>query len=174
MWAHPGKKLLFMGGEFAQWREWNETESLDWHLIENPLHAGVQRMVRDLNSIYDSHSALWEVDSDPAGFQWIDADNAPENIVSFIRRSPTTKQELVCVGNFSAIPREGHRLGLPRSGTYSLIMNSDAAVYAGTAEVPATLVAEEQPHHGQQYSAEVMLPPLSTLWFEAPQLEVSE
>jgi 1,4-alpha-glucan branching enzyme len=174
MWAHPGKKLLFMGGEFAQWREWNETESLDWHLIENPLHAGMQRMVRDLNSIYDSHSALWEVDSDPAGFQWIDADNAPENIVSFIRRSPTTKQELVCVGNFSAIHREGHRLGLPRSGTYSLIMNSDAAVYAGTAEVPATLVAEEQPHHGQQYSAEVMLPPLSTLWFEAPQLEVSE
>jgi 1,4-alpha-glucan branching enzyme len=169
MWAHPGKKLLFMGGEFAQWREWNDTESLDWHLIEDPLHAGVQRLLRDLNRIYETNAALWEVDSDPAGFQWIDADNAPENIVSFIRRSPETKKELVCVGNFSPVLRSEHRLGLPRPGKYKLVMNSDAEVYAGGGtEVAQTVVAEEIPHHGQNYSAEITLPPLATLWFEAP------
>jgi 1,4-alpha-glucan branching enzyme len=168
MWAHPGKKLLFMGGEFAQWREWNDTESLDWHLIQDPFHAGVQRLLRDLNRTYDSNPALWEVDSDPTGFQWIDADNSSENIVSFIRRSPETKKELVCVGNFSPVLRAGHRLGLPRSGEYKLVLNSDAEIYAGAGtEVAQAIVAEEKPHHGQNYSAEVTLPPLATLWFEA-------
>jgi 1,4-alpha-glucan branching enzyme len=168
MWAHPGKKLLFMGGEFAQWREWNDTESLDWHLIQDPFHAGVQRLLRDLNRTYDSNPALWEVDSDPTGFQWIDADNSSGNIVSFIRRSPETKKELVCVGNFSPVLRAGHRLGLPLSGEYKLVLNSDAEIYAGAGtEVAQAIVAEEKPHHGQNYSAEVTLPPLATLWFEA-------
>ena len=169
MWAHPGKKLLFMGGEFGQWSEWNETESLDWHLLENRFHAGVQTLVRDLNRVYESNSALWEVDSDPAGFQWVDADNAAENIVSFIRRSPATGKELVCVGNFAPVKREEHRLGLPRPGEYQLIINSDAESYGGGGtDVAQTFLAEETPHHGQNYSAKVTLPPLSTLWFEAP------
>jgi len=89
MWAHPGKKLLFMGGEFGQWREWTETESLDWHLLEDPLHRGIQNLIRDLNRIYDEENALWEVDSDPAGFEWIDVNNAAGNIVAFLRRSST-------------------------------------------------------------------------------------
>jgi len=168
MWAHPGKKLLFMGGEFGQWREWNETKSLDWHLLDHALHKGVQTLIRDLNGIYGEENSLWEADSEPAGFQWIDANNASENIVSFIRRSPATGRELVCVCNFSPIPRDGHRLGLPKVGNYRLLINSDAEVYGGEGREVETLVAEEIPLHGQQYSATVALPPLATLWFEVP------
>ncbi|CAN5711877.1 hypothetical protein BH20ACI3_BH20ACI3_03740 [soil metagenome] len=166
MWAHPGKKLLFMGGEFGQWREWNETESLDWHLLEDPLHKGVQTLIRDLNRIYREENSLWEADSQPAGFQWIDADNASENIVSFIRRSPATAKEMVCVCNFSPIPRDRHRLGLPKAGKYPILVNTDAEFYAGEGSEIETLIAENRPLNGQEYSAIVSLPPLATLWFE--------
>jgi 1,4-alpha-glucan branching enzyme len=169
MWAHPGKKLLFMGGEFGQWREWTETESLDWHLLEDPAHQGIQTLIGDLNRIYQKKNSLWEADGEPAGFQWIDANNASENIVSFIRRSPSTGRELICVGNFAPVLREGHRLGLPRKGTYSLIANTDGEVYGGSrVKTAKSIKAEEQPIHGQSYSAAVTLPPLATLWFEAP------
>ncbi|HET6648379.1 MAG TPA: 1,4-alpha-glucan branching protein GlgB [Pyrinomonadaceae bacterium] len=168
MWAHPGKKLLFMGGEFGQWREWNETESLDWHLVEDGLHHGVQTLVRDLNRVYGGENSLWEADTAPAGFQWIDADNASENIVSFIRRSPATGKELVCVCNFSPIPRDTHRLGLPKAGQYRVLINTDLAVYGGGGSEVETLNAEEIHVHGQNYSATVALPPLATLWFEVP------
>jgi len=169
MWAHPGKKLLFMGGEFGQWREWNETESLDWHLLEKPAHKGIQSLISDLNRIYQKKNSLWEADGEPAGFQWIDANNAPENIVSFIRRSPSTGRELTCVGNFAPVLRENHRLGLPRKGTYRLIANTDSEVYGGNGvKMPRSIKAEEKPIHGQPFSAVVTLPPLATLWFEAP------
>jgi 1,4-alpha-glucan branching enzyme len=169
MWAHPGKKLLFMGGEFGQWREWNETESLDWHLLENPAHRGIQSLISDLNHIYQKKNALWEADGEPAGFQWIDANNASENIVSFIRRSPSTGRELICVGNFAPVLRENHQLGLPRKGTYRLIANTDAEIYRGSGvKLPKSIKAKEEPIHGQPYSALVTLPPLATLWFEAP------
>ena len=109
-----------MGGEFGQWREWNEEESLDWHLLEKPPHAGSPKhCCSELNQALLKTPALWEADGEPAGFQWIDADNASENIVSFIRRSPSTGRELICVGNFSPVVREGHRLGLPRPGSTS-------------------------------------------------------
>jgi 1,4-alpha-glucan branching enzyme len=170
MWAHPGKKLLFMGGEFGQWREWNETESLDWHLLQDPAHKGIQNLIRDLNSIYQKKNSLWEADGEPAGFQWIDANNASENIVSFIRRSPSTGSDVICVGNFAPVLRENHQLGLPRKGTYRLIANTDAEVYGGSGvEIPKSIKAEEKPIHGQPFSALVTLPPLATLWFEAPQ-----
>ena len=169
MWAHPGKKLLFMGGEFGQWREWNEEESLDWHLLELPLHRGVQNLVRDLNRIYDRRRTLWEADSDPAGFQWIDPDNALENIVSFIRRSPSTGSELVCVCNFSPVPKPNHQLGLPRPGSYRLMLNTNSASYGGAdGEVVAPVRAEKKPLHLQQYSATVSLPAMATLWYEVP------
>jgi 1,4-alpha-glucan branching enzyme len=169
MWSHPGKKLLFMGGEFGQWREWTETESLDWHLIENEHHSGVQKLVRDLNQVYGSFSALWEADGEPDGFEWIDADNAPENIVAFLRKSETGKQ-LICVGNFSAIRRKNYRLALPKPGEYKLVINTDAKVYLGAAAVDvSSLTADEIPHHGREYSATFDLPPLSTLWFASPQ-----
>ncbi|MGH9955942.1 MAG: 1,4-alpha-glucan branching protein GlgB [Pyrinomonadaceae bacterium] len=168
MWAHPGKKLLFMGGEIGQWREWTEQESLDWHLLEEPLHKGVQRLIRDLNRVYGKENSLWEADGEPAGFQWIDADNAAENIVSFIRRSPKSGKELVCVCNFSPIVRKQHPLGLPRPGKYRLLINTDAEAYGGNGHGSGkSLIAEEKPLHGQQYSSEIVLPPLATLWFEA-------
>jgi 1,4-alpha-glucan branching enzyme len=168
MWAHPGKKLLFMGGEFGQWREWNETESLDWHLLEDPTHKGIQNLIRDLNSVYQKKNSLWDADGEPAGFQWIDANNASENIVSFIRRSPSAGRELICVGNFAPVLRENHRLGLPRPGLYRLIANTDAEDYGGGGvKLPKSIKAEEEPIHGQPYSAAVTLPPLATLWFEA-------
>src|SRR5712691_3209232 len=167
MWAHPGKKLLFMGGEFGQWREWTETESLDWHLIEEPLHGGLQRLIRDLNRVYAAENSLWEVDGEPAGFQWIDADNAPDNIVSFIRRSRDTGKELVCVGNFSPVVRESHRLGLPRTGTYKQLLNTDHEKYCGGGfGVVKSIKAEKVPSHGLEYSAAITLPPLGTMWFE--------
>ena len=158
-----------MGGEFGQWREWTETESLDWHLLEDAAHQGIQTLVGDLNRIYQKKSSLWEADGEPAGFQWIDANNASENIVSFIRRSPSTGRELICVGNFAPVLREGHRLGLPQKGTYRLIANTDAEIYGGSAvKLSKSIKAEEEPLHGQPYSAAVTLPPLATLWFEAP------
>jgi 1,4-alpha-glucan branching enzyme len=169
MWAHPGKKLLFMGGELGQWREWNETESLDWHLLEDPAHKGIQNLISDLNRIYQQENSLWEADGEPAGFQWIDANNASENIVSFIRRSPSTGRELICIGNFAPVLRENHRLGLPRKGTYRLLVNTDAEIYGGSGvKLPKSIKAEEIPIHGQPYSASITLPPLATLWFEVP------
>src|SRR5512132_264171 len=137
MWAHPGKKLLFMGGEFGQWREWTETESLDWHLLEDPAHLGIQTLIGDLNRIYQKKNSLWEADGEPAGFQWIDANNASENIVSFIRRSQSTGRELVCVCNFSPVLRENHLLGLPRPGQYRLLVNTDAEIFGGSGMVIA-------------------------------------
>src|SRR4051812_4638614 len=169
MWAHPGKKLLFMGGEFGQWREWNEQERLDWHLLDQPAHKGVQLLLQHLNRIYIEHSELWEADSDPAGFRWIEVNNAAENIVAFSRRSPATGRELVCVANFSPVIRERHRLGLPRGGEYKQILNTDEEKFCGGGFGNAeTVIAEEIPSHGLPYSAELTLPPLATMWFEAP------
>jgi 1,4-alpha-glucan branching enzyme len=168
MWCHPGKKLLFMGGEFGQWREWTETESLDWHLLEDGLHRGVENLVRDLNKIYASRNSLWEVDGQPAGFEWLDVDNASENIVAFLRKSSQTGNEIICVGNFSALSKEGYRLALPKAGDYRLILNTDAGVYNGSNKsIAGSITAEETALHGRQYSASIDLPPLTTLWFES-------
>lgn len=150
MWAHPGKKLLFMGGEFGQWSEWTEKESLDWHLIEDSLHGGVQKLVQDLNGIYGPEAALWEVDGEPAGFEWIDVDNAAENIVAFIRRSSQTAGEIVCVCNFSAVPKKDYRLTLPQK--YKVVINTDAESYGGSGNA-VDLVDDV-----------IDLPPLTTIW----------
>jgi len=158
-----------MGGEFGQWREWTETESLDWHLLEDSLHAGVQRLVRDLNRVYGSHNSLWEADGDAEGFEWLDVDNALENVVAFIRKSPATGKQMICVGNFSAVPRTQYRLALPITGEYKIVINSDADVYGGSGRMDIdAVVSEEVPHHGRQFSTSIDLPPLSTLWFEVP------
>src|SRR6185503_17415721 len=133
MWAHPGKKLLFMGGEFGQLREWTETESLDWHLIEDSLHGGVQKLVRDLNRLYEPEEALWEADGEATGFEWIDVDNASENIVAFLRRSQTGR-ELICVCNFSAVPKKAYRV--PQlSGQYEVLINTNSEDYGGSGDV---------------------------------------
>jgi 1,4-alpha-glucan branching enzyme len=156
MWAHPGKKLLFMGGEFGQWREWTETESLDWHLLDDPLHSGVQKLLRDLNETYHSHNALWEVDHESAGFEWIDVDNAHENIVAFRRRSPASERELICVGNFSAVPRPSYRLAVPDDAEYKVVLNTNAHDYSGTGNLTVTTNVLD-------------LPPLTTVWLEPTQ-----
>jgi len=169
MWAHPGKKLLFMGGEFGQWREWNETESLDWHLLQTPTHKGVHVLIKDLNRLYAKHAELWESDSDVSGFSWIEVDNAAENVIAFRRIAPSTGREIICVGNFSPVVREGHRVGLPRKGSYKQILNTDNEKYCGGGfGVVKSIRAEKKPAHGLDYSAEITLPPLSTIWFEAP------
>ena len=152
MWAHPGKKLLFMGGELGQWREWTETESLDWHLLEDSLHSGVQKLLRELNQVYGDENALWEADSDPAGFEWLDVDNALENIVAFVRRSPQAGREIICVCNFSAVPKKDYRLGLLSEREYDLIINTESSTYGGTDAVAIN-------------GAQLDLPPLTTLWF---------
>jgi 1,4-alpha-glucan branching enzyme len=169
MWAHPGKKLLFMGGELGQWREWNENTSLDWHLLDQPLHAGLHRLVRELNRLYHEEPCLWEADHRPEGFEWIEPDDAPGNTLAFMRISPASGSRLVCVCNFSPLVREDYRLGLPRAGEYRELLNTDAILYGGSGAGGAgPVIAEAVPCRGQNYSALLTLPPLACLWFEAP------
>jgi 1,4-alpha-glucan branching enzyme len=168
MWAHPGKKLLFMGGEIAQEQEWSHERSLDWHLLEQPEHAGIQSLVRDLNRLYRNEPALWEVDSDPSGFWWIEPNDADRNVVAFARRGSTASGEtrlVVFVANLSPTPRPGYRLGLPRSGRWREALNTDSTFYGGSDVGNLGAVeAEPIPWHGQPVSAEVTLPPLASVW----------
>ena len=165
MWAHPGKKLLFMGGELAQEREWDHDGSLDWHLLEQRGHSGVQALVRDLNRIYRDEAALWEVDFEPAGFQWLEPNDADGNTLAFSRLSADAKRLVVCVCNLSPVVRERYRLGLPRGGRWVELLNTDSTYYGGS-DVGnlGGVAAEERPWHGQERSAEIVLPPLATLW----------
>ncbi|MET0626132.1 MAG: 1,4-alpha-glucan branching enzyme, partial [Pyrinomonadaceae bacterium] len=168
MWAHPGKKLLFMGGEIGQWREWSEERSLDWHLLEDAHHRGLNTLVGDLNRLSREQPALHQLDVEPRGFQWIDVNNHLENIFAFMRRS-AEGETVVGVFNFAAAPRPGYRFGLPAAGTYRLILNTDSAYYAGSDALHIECVqADEQPWHGLPFSASVDLPPLAALLFEAP------
>jgi 1,4-alpha-glucan branching enzyme len=165
MWAHPGKKLLFMGGEIGQWREWRSEESLDWHLLESREHRGVQALVRDLNRVYAREPALWESDHEPVGFQWIDCNDADSNVISYLRRAPASGRLLACICNVSPVPRHGYRVGLPHAGRWREAINTDAAVYGGSNVGNWGAVwAEERPWHGQPASAALTLPPLAVLW----------
>src|SRR5205085_9667931 len=125
MWAHPGKKLLFMGGELAQEREWQSDGSLDWHLLEQPEHSGVQSLVRDLNHHYRDEPALWDLDFDPAGFRWLEPNDAAANVLAFMRLSEGGARQLVCACHFSPVPRPGYRLGLPSTGRWRELLNTD-------------------------------------------------
>jgi len=167
MWAHPGKKLLFMGSEFAQRAEWNHDRSLDWHLLHAPAHAGVQKLIRDLNARYKAQPALYEMDGDPAGFQWLKADAADENMLAFLRWSKDRKRHLACVANLSPVVRHGYRVGLPRAGEYAEIVNTDAGEYGGSGiGNHGRVFAEETAWDGQPASAAMTLPPLSVVWLE--------
>jgi len=142
MWAHPGKKMLFMGAEFGQVREWQHDQSLDWHLTQYPEHGGLQRLVRDLNAVYKASPALWDLDGEPGGFEWLDADNANANIVAFLRRAADVgTSPVVCVGNFSTLPRR-YRVGLPSGGTWVEVINTDQDVYGGSGVGNGRLHAE--------------------------------
>jgi 1,4-alpha-glucan branching enzyme len=165
MWAHPGKKLLFMGGELAQEQEWSHDRSLDWHLLERPDHAGIQALVRDLNRLYKDEPALWEVDSDPSGFWWIEPNDADANVIAFARQSRDGERVVVFVANLSPVPRPGYRLGLPRSTRWREAINTDSTYYGGS-DVGNLGGVQPQPipWHGQPVSAEVTLPPLAAVW----------
>jgi 1,4-alpha-glucan branching enzyme len=166
MWAHPGKKLLFMGGELAQWREWDAETSLDWHLLEDRDHQGVQSLVRDLNRVYVETPALWEDDFQPTGFRWLEPNDAAQNVLAFMRVGTKDSKPLVCACNLSPVPRYRYRLGLPVRGHWREVLNTDAGFYGGS-DVGnlGEVKADATPWHDQPFSAEVTLPPLGVVWF---------
>ncbi len=164
MWTHPGKKLLFMGCEFAQEREWNHDASLDWHLTEDPQHDGVMHLVRDLNRVYREFPALHQLDCDPAGFQWIDAGNAEQSVLVYLRRGTEGTSPVVIVVNFTPIVREHYRIGVPFGGAWREVLNSDSELYGGSnVGNYGTVNAGSESWHGQPASLELTLPPLATL-----------
>ncbi len=168
MWTHPGKKLLFMGGEFAQEREWNHDIGLDWQLLGDPFHGGVRQLVRDLNRLYRDMPALHRLDCEAEGFAWIDAANGAESVLSYLRRSRDPHEFAVIVCNFTPVPRIGYRIGVPRAGRYRERINTDAQDYGGSGVGNAGEVhAEPHPMHGHAYSILLRLPPLGVLIFTA-------
>jgi 1,4-alpha-glucan branching enzyme len=170
-WSHPGKQLIFMGSEFAQEGEWADGRSLDWWLLDQPAHYGVHALVKDLNSVYRSHPAMWELDHVAEGFQWIDANDAAGNTFSFLRFGPTgpdgVQPTLASITNFSGGPHYAYRLGLPHPGQWSEILNTDAEAYGGSGVGNlGSVQAEPVPWHGQPYSALLTVPPLGAVWLE--------
>jgi len=164
MWAHPGKQLLFMGCELADDREWSEVRGLDWGLLEDPARDGVRRLVIDLNRAYRQTSALWSLDTSPDGFRWITCDDAQRNTIAFLRIGADGSQ-LVCVANFSAVPHEGYRVGLPSAGAWSEVINTDADCYGGSGVGNlGTVYAQDVSWHGLPASATLRVPPLGVLW----------
>ena len=165
MWSHPGKQLLFMGTEFGQRREFSEQRSLDWDLTNSWGHRGVQRLVKDLNSVYKAHPALWLLDTDPKGFSWIDADDRGGNVFSYLRYDGEG-QMLAIVVNFAAEPRPDYRIGLPAEGVWKEILNTDADAYDGSGAFGnlGQVVAKAIPSHGYAASATVTIPPLGAVW----------
>jgi 1,4-alpha-glucan branching enzyme len=167
MWTHPGKKLLFMGGEFGQFGEFNHDTSPHWHLLDDAFHGGLQKLVRDLNRVYAEEPALYKLDSDPHGFDWLIGDDSANSVFAF-RRTDGEGRECVVISNMTPVPRLGYRVGLPKGGKWSEIVNSDASVYGGSNMGNGGVIhAESISSHGREWSAELTLPPLSTIVLRA-------
>ncbi|HEV2782090.1 MAG TPA: 1,4-alpha-glucan branching protein GlgB [Actinophytocola sp.] len=166
MWAHPGKQLLFMGGEFGQIGEWSESRSLEWELLGDPRHAGIRALVADLNAAYRAHPALYAADTRPEGFSWIDANDSAGNVVSFLRLAPDRPEAvLACVANFAGMPHHNYRVGLPRAGRWLEILNTDAQAYGGSGVGNmGAIEAQDRPWHGRPASALLQLPPQGVIW----------
>jgi 1,4-alpha-glucan branching enzyme len=165
LYAQPGKKLLFMGGEFGQGLEWSHDRSLDWHLLEVDLHAGVQAWVEDLNHLYRELPALHALDCAPAGFEWVDCHDADKSVLSFLRRGAADDPVVLVVLNFTPVPRTNHRLGVPLAGRWREVLNSDAPRYAGTGWGNfGGVEAAPVPEHGRPCSVTLTLPPLGALF----------
>jgi 1,4-alpha-glucan branching enzyme len=164
MWAHPGKKLLFMGGEFGQVREWNHDHSLDWHLLDEPLHARLRDLVRDLNRLYRETPALHALDTDAAGFEWLDANDSDNSAYAFARYGSDGEPPVVVVCNFTPVVREAYRVGVPREGRWLERLNTDAELYGGSNVGNSGAVESESvPWHGRPASLSLTLPPLATV-----------
>jgi 1,4-alpha-glucan branching enzyme len=167
MYAHPGKKLLFMGGEFGQRREWAHEESLDWDLLQFPEHQGVQCWLKHLHILYRGEPALHELDCEPAGFEWVDCTDWEKSVISFLRKGKTSGDCILVVCNFTPVTRYNYRVGVPRGGYWKEMLNSDAGEYGGSGQgnlggVEATTV----PSHGRGSSLSLVIPPLGIVFFK--------
>jgi len=168
-YSHPGKKLLFMGGEFGQWREWNHDQSLDWHLLGNAPHQGIQRWLQDLNHFYRSEPALYARDFENNGFEWVDLHDWEHSIISFFRKGEKPEDQVLVVCNFTPVPHTDYRVGVPHGGFWREILNSDAVIYGGSGQGNVGgIEAAPIPAHGRYYSLSLTLPPLGALYFKAP------
>ena len=164
MWTHPGKKLLFMGCEIAQEREWNHDHGLDWHLLDQPEHRGVQSLVRDLNARYRGLPALHRMDCDPAGFRWVVGGDADQSVFAYLRLGGDGAAPVLIVCNFTPVPRYGYRLGAPQGGAWREVLNTDAVIYGGSnVGNNGAVQAEDAPSHGLPASLLLTLPPLATI-----------
>jgi 1,4-alpha-glucan branching enzyme len=169
MWAHPGKKLLFMGGEFGQRREWSHEEALEWWASERPEHGGVQRLVADLNRVYREEPALHRVDFSPEGFEWIDCSDHESSVIAFLRKPRPGGAPVLVACNFTPVPRANYLLGVPAGGFWREILNSDAADYggAGWGNLGGVEAAPRRAH-GRAHSLCLTLPPLATVYLKGP------
>jgi 1,4-alpha-glucan branching enzyme len=168
MYAQPGKKLLFMGAELGQWREWDHDGSPDWHFLEYQRHAEVQKWVKDLNQLYRREPALHEMDCEPGGFEWIDASDALQSVISFFRKGKSTDDIVLTVCNFTPTTHFKYRVGVPRGGFWREILNSDAAEYGGSGQGNLGGIRTHKiPWHGRPYSIEITLPPLAVVCFKS-------
>jgi 1,4-alpha-glucan branching enzyme len=167
MYGHPGKKLLFMGSEFGQWREWDHDQSLDWHLLDDPAHVGIRRYVQALNWHLRNEPALHEIDFEPPGFRWIDCNDSDASIVAFVRMARAAGDFVIVVVNFTPVPRPGYRIGVPAAGYYAELLNSDAAAYGGSNMGNRGGVSSEPiARHGFEYSIDLTVPPLACLFLK--------
>jgi len=161
----PGKKLLFMGAEFAQWQEWNASQALDWYLCDEPRNRGVQLLVKDLNALYQHQAALHQYDFESKGFEWIDCHDHQQSVLSFVRVAD--HQKMVCIFNFTPVPRAAYRIGLPEAGIYKEILNSDSKLYGGSnLGNGGELHSQEIPFMDRPVSVELLVPPLGALILE--------
>jgi 1,4-alpha-glucan branching enzyme len=164
MFAHPGKKLLFMGGEIGQWREWNHDWQLDWEALGDPAHAGLQKWFRDLNRVYAEERSLWELDHDPSGFSWIDCNDHEHSVIALTRRAADGRDFTIAIVNFTPVPRRNYRVGVPAGGAYCELLNSDASVYGGSnIGNQGRVESEPRPSHGYERSIALTVPPLGFL-----------
>ena len=165
MYAQPGKKLLFMGGEFGQWDEWYHEAGLGWDLSEHPMHKGVQRWVADLNQFYQTEPALFTLDFDPVGFQWIDCNDSQQSTISLLRRGSLEKDALIAACNFTPVPRHNYLIGAPQGGIWREVLNSDALDYGGSGQGNlGEVIASDSPFHGLPFSLNITLPPLAVVY----------
>jgi len=167
MFAHPGKKLHFMGAEFAQWAEWNHEQSIEWHLLQYAPHLGIQRLVKDLNHLYRNERALHERDFTPEGFEFIDFSDYQKSIISFMRKSADGRSVVLAVCNFTPMVWKNYNVGVPEGGLWKEIMNSDAKIYGGSNQGNnGCLEAEAKPCHGKPFSLPLTIPPLAVIFFQ--------
>ena len=169
MFGHPGKKLLFMGAELAQWREWNHDESLDWHLLQWRDHQGILRLIRDLNCLYKAERPLHQVDFDWQGYEWLELHDWENSVLAFLRRAKDPNNSMVVICNFTPVVREQYRIGVPTGGFYREVLNTDAELYGGSNAGNAGGVwAVPEPYAGRPYNVSLRLPPLAVLYLKTP------